>query len=35
MEQKTVVNFKNIEINGRTFILKKMDARTGSICFLN
>lgn len=30
MEQKTVVNFKNIEINGRTFILKKMDARTGS-----
>lgn len=30
MEQKTVVNFKNIEINGQTFILKKMDARTGS-----
>lgn len=30
MEQKPVVNFKNIEINGRTFILKKMDARTGS-----
>ncbi|CAI3619577.1 phage tail assembly chaperone [Clostridium neonatale] len=26
----TVENTKSIEVNGRTFILKKMDARTGS-----
>ena len=25
-----VENTKSIEVNGRTFILKKMDARTGS-----
>lgn len=30
METKPVVNTKTVEINGRTFILKKMDARTGS-----
>lgn len=30
MENKPVENVKTTEINGRTFLLKKMDARTGS-----